>query len=688
MYSGTIKKFIKYSYEDIRKSRLQVEPPVVTTFVADAAMVDKAARIEKAFAKSDKGGIAKDSLEAVFSKVQGRKDIHVDIQKLTSEAKKMVKEYTRNSEKDSRLKNQIAMMSYHCMYPADEASEALSTAFDKLLPGDLKPWDELSDAERQRILDLAMPVVWIPTLVHEMGHNLGLRHNFAGSEDKDNFYTVPELNAMGVDFSVPYSSIMDYSYRTTNELPLMGKYDVAALRYGYARQVALQDGSTLNVSSTLADAAAQGATLKEFQYCTDEHVSVNAGCKRFDEGSTLTEIASHFIKEYEDSYKRRNFRNGVRRFSIFDEAAYRARRDDLFYSLRVFLEVYNSILARFSNIDQSVIDGVPFIKDLKEAATLAGQEMLNAVATPDISCAIAPAADPTNTIVDTLPLRFLDGFLGKQNISCTNPDVAGLLSDNGLKSVVQIGKSFESLKDPLSDNPYADQIDVRGIRTDKELALDYLLKRKMDIMIFDKWDNQKSFLDQDDVGLQLLKLTRQVLFDRISSTAVITSTKGDTKQVPVTTQFSTTQRDVIKEVLASIQRNVPSSKNQLDSQAILELFQVRTEKPQGVTIADSVSFGSKTFFAQDENAIALTAMSLVKMVRDVDPVLALEGGRQKLAAIVQLLKDGKPLPATATAAEKKVYSTYSADQLSLILDGLVNDEAYYFSLLSSLLPAT
>jgi hypothetical protein len=91
-----------------------------------------------------------------------------------------------------------------------------------------------------------LPYVWVPTLVHEFGHNLGLRHNFYGSTDTENFYSKEESQALGMRKAVTYSSIMDYAPKTNNELSVMGKYDIAALKFAYAGQVETKSGQNVD----------------------------------------------------------------------------------------------------------------------------------------------------------------------------------------------------------------------------------------------------------------------------------------------------------------------------------------------------------------------------------------------------------------------------------------------------------
>src|SRR5690606_27811965 len=55
--------------------------------------------------------------------------------------------------------------------------------------GTLKRWKELSREQRKAAENIMIPHAYTTTLVHEFGHALGLRHNFTGSFDADNFYT-------------------------------------------------------------------------------------------------------------------------------------------------------------------------------------------------------------------------------------------------------------------------------------------------------------------------------------------------------------------------------------------------------------------------------------------------------------------------------------------------------------------
>lgn len=205
------------------------------------------------------------------------------------------------------------------------------------------------------------------TLTHELGHNFGLRHNFSGSTDKDNLFTAEEMAKMDSAFSAAgypeltvnaeFSSQMDYNvnrFATTLE-----PYDLAALRFAYAREVETEKRGefvSLKAEDTkrreeLAKGVVNGETrfgalynvaqkhdLRSYNFCTDGHVSLNSNCNRSDAGSTLEEIADYYIERYQDSYETANLRHN-RQFLYEDHSlSYTVRRKRLFDDIRQFIE--------------------------------------------------------------------------------------------------------------------------------------------------------------------------------------------------------------------------------------------------------------------------------------------------------------------------------------------------------------
>jgi hypothetical protein len=90
---------------------------------------------------------------------------------------------------------------------------------------------------------------------HEMGHTMGLRHNFAGSADAlnygDQFWTLHENKQLSQEdkdkqkiSEYRYSTVMDYGSRFNSDINGLGKYDYAAIRFAYGGLVDVMNQAT------------------------------------------------------------------------------------------------------------------------------------------------------------------------------------------------------------------------------------------------------------------------------------------------------------------------------------------------------------------------------------------------------------------------------------------------------------
>ncbi len=407
----------------------------------------------------------------------------------------------------------------------------------------LRSWSHLALKEQEEIINTLLPVLWVPTLVHELGHNLGLRHNFSGSVDKNNFYTLPELGEMNIERPIDYSSIMDYAFGTTNELPIMGKYDIAAMSfaYGYATVTEVVDGKSTNVEynglvqftknvtndegslvvlteyAPLQNPAeaqkliSQGYSVRNYEFCTDEHVSLNPNCNRFDEGTNLIEIAKHYTKSYEDNYKRLNLRNARESFdNISGSVGYIMYIERMFRNMRLNFERYETI----SNIpdyspEKSVWNENAFLIELKQAAILSGQFFLDVLKTPDALCRISAASAPA----ESLGLYPLASF-GDSFAHCGQLELVP-----GYVITGQAGKSFKDRRYYKNPSAYVGEIDARGVWVDKLLAAKYLFGRQMSFLPNDK--NYQNYLSLPELKGEILLTTSELMKDQLFANVTV-----------------------------------------------------------------------------------------------------------------------------------------------------------------------
>lgn len=114
------------------------------------------------------------------------------------------------------------------------------------------------ETDQAKIRSVVRRGVYRAVMEHEVGHTLGLRHNFQGSYDSlnyfdeywdlrkenlfkdpsiDQLYQMSEYTQAQIDGRMPeyaYSSIMDYGMRFNSDIQGIGKYDRAAIRFAYS----------------------------------------------------------------------------------------------------------------------------------------------------------------------------------------------------------------------------------------------------------------------------------------------------------------------------------------------------------------------------------------------------------------------------------------------------------------------
>lgn len=458
---------------------------------------------------------------------------HEIVRPALSEVRATIKDYTRNTTRRDSFETALEKYKYlkeakHCEFfmPNDGVLNELSPQVLASLEGFNQPWEKLSEEQKQQVIALILPSIWVPTLIHELGHNLGLRHNFTGSEDKDNHFSAEELKSKGLSRKIPSSSVMEY-IEDVRALPVLGKYDLAALRFGYLRKVETKEGQFVEVPRTLADSPALASEMKEFGFCTDEHVGINAGCRRFDRGTNNVEIVRHLIEQYESFYRVRNLRKDRAHFSLADDLAYASRIRSVFREMRLMFEVNERIVRSFRiPYNSELWKTEAFLKDLREAAVLAGDFLIQVATTPDQTCVFARADKPQEIIgverLSVIAPRKDSCFEVKEEI---NPQ---------FMPIAEFGKPHLSKKSSKSTNAYADQIDVRGIWIDKLMAINTLFERKVQSFNLDS-QGADNFADLPELRGKLQELIISMAMNNVQVQTPVVFVDGSVQvtQVPV-----------------------------------------------------------------------------------------------------------------------------------------------------------
>ncbi len=637
MYYGSIKKGIQDAYEELvsearqRASNAETQAAeLAAQVVKDGQLVTQAAaemaEVQSADKDMQKHLLNLFNIKEVKDVVHTRINVPISNLNRNNLAVKLKSEIFSHARilKHHTIEDEVEEMSRHNMYHESMVNwnDAVGSAFtDGVIDlSTAQPWNSLSDSEKDVLIQKLMPYVWIPTLVHELGHNLGLRHNFNGSEDKMNYYSAEERASLGIERDITYSSVMDYAYSSLNQLSVMGKYDIAALRFGYNREIELKDGKIHQLTKTLEEHKQESLAirrkdpkikeeatffgqLKEFQYCTDEHAAVNAGCNRFDEGSSLTAMAEHYIKSYKKYYEKRNRRNNRLNFTGGNDASYYSSIKNTFEGLRLFFESYDRIKGAYPSLTDADWESMEFLKDLKSATKMAADFYVDILKTPSVHCAVMNLK--TDELEAILPIE----DLSSDAISCFDEDSMGF--DKTKYAVFgEIGKHINHARGPyLRGDIKADpsQLDIRGIWIDKVLAMKYLTMRELGSSTFD--DYRSNFLDYSEFQAPILETFLSLMSDKIDSSAEITLATGKTvpfKQTykvaashDIKKSFSTTlnkvlgitkpSTDIRELVFPLVTRSLMTADDETTTQELLQKFQVVRVDPTTFVNTSSVA---------------------------------------------------------------------------------------------------
>ncbi|MGZ3774569.1 MAG: zinc-dependent metalloprotease [Pseudobdellovibrionaceae bacterium] len=333
------------------------------------------------------------------------------------------------------------------------------------------------------------------TLLHEVGHSLGLRHNFKASFDKENF------SFEGEKTNRNYTSIMDYIASPEIEYDGPGTYDVHALRAIYtgyieaseqAKELAHKSGGVIanknKVSATLfqdkylklddvknllgfqtwAEMQKQlinkSSLLKHYYQCHDELVGIEPACTRYDEGASASEIVRNQIQNYHRMYATAYHASDRMNFGWPQKVAVIRRAIETFRTVRGFLDDYFKMVIYGSALNEDEL------ADFREASLLGYDFFHEVIRIPDTNLPFGSTPEDIAKRLTPIP------YVLKTPV--VNDDGEAVMDAQG-------NPQFKETKDikilearrlyDYTPAPTGDRIDTLGIGYDKQFALQFLL---------------------------------------------------------------------------------------------------------------------------------------------------------------------------------------------------------------------
>ena len=370
--------------------------------------------------------------------------------------------------------------------------------------------------------DKAINEVVLGTVLHEMGHNFGLRHNFYAATDVENF---PEGFDTVKDFGL--SSIMDYMGMAKTDR--LGKYDIAAIRYGYTRKAESKNGliDLLPGKSIIQSAKIQNKKFeKKYKYCTDEDINiftqkgvldspVDPLCARHQFGSTPLEVvrmATITYQAYNAVYGKRfdrangpSFQRVLKFFGSFIGYPILRIYNQWRWHLREFINSYDAtdldLITRIKKKSSGYLEKISsdeyklLIEAMKNDKGKHGKafaEYYNAsraaysffkslLDIPSKYCAVKKSADQVNyEILSFYHIR--QKIYNDVNIeiqSCEDAQAYGYFAEKDFDYIGSLGEYLEPISSSLDIlNPDSNRIDILGYAYSSAQAMGFLTARK------------------------------------------------------------------------------------------------------------------------------------------------------------------------------------------------------------------
>ncbi len=359
----------------------------------------------------------------------------------------------------------------------------------------------------------------LTTTIHELLHNFGVMHNFAGSSETDpkNLWTADEIrkNFSGLNGEafpeefLPFnevptvSTVMDYGGRRSAEAPpVPGKYDIAVLRFMYADQVELKDGRMASVreQSGYKRLAQFNGQVRPYRNCWDleEKLSSDPMCARWDSGSTPMEVVDNYIEDYWNDVLNTLYRYGQEYRPGTELDLFYQKRLRILIGLKRFYDQWRFHVAEFTGQKDQYLERftpktyAELLEKMK-TSTLAeqyrvykpvrdkiAQFFLQVAYMPNRYC-VGQNSRGEITAIEFSKLQGELALLQRDSFAdaCTSPGIQQLLGKRGVKHLTEVGHSISPIRYSTAVNDMKEAADVFGVAPDR-LNASKLMAMRMD----------------------------------------------------------------------------------------------------------------------------------------------------------------------------------------------------------------
>ncbi|RME17595.1 MAG: hypothetical protein D6797_02240 [Bdellovibrio sp.] len=334
------------------------------------------------------------------------------------------------------------------------------------------------------IKERAFKNIFMNTILHEMGHGFGLRHNFKASLDEKNYlsgWKKSENKNYLSKFKYATSSVMDYidSFDIITQSHYeLGPYDLAAIKFIYDMSISPKD-SIFN---------------RNFKFCTDEdlyQIPKDFECQKFDIGNNFNQVTLQRISEFEKLYPLTHLKLNREFFQNTPEKIYSFVIEHFMIPLRSNMDLFHQKLSAQNHQDSSNnLCSTPFIQKSiqKGEATCNPQENLSFLLGTQFLVKEMLLDEKGNFLKDPSEYEaggFADllyaNYLSEQfflNVLST-PDVKTKnISGHTVSLPVGIGKYLSS---QLTRLPWENGFEHIGFNIDKLAALQALASERLDL---------------------------------------------------------------------------------------------------------------------------------------------------------------------------------------------------------------